>query len=322
MSFQIFSKKGAALVFAAACFLAGGLEANAQTLVVDKPATMNVAERNNVYCAGYVQTSPVDTGTKIIGATEEQEQFFYVQNNDVWINSGADKGVKVGDKLSVFRPRGTVKSKWSKKGDLGFLVQEVGALEVIRVNSDHSIARVRTSCDKLLLGDLVQPLEARTSPVANPRPALDRYADPSGKATGRLIFGRDGYEMFGRDQIVYIDLGAEDNVKIGDYVTIFRPLGKGHVLKSNSSEAVEARVSDFGSGAFKGSEFSNQAPRKSGERARGSVVSEADAKEGRPDNLRKVVGEAVVLNVKERTATVVITRTAQEIVTGDWVEVQ
>ena len=225
MSFQIFSKKGAALVFAAACFLAGGLEANAQTLVVDKPATMNVAERNNVYCAGYVQTSPVDTGTKIIGATEEQEQVFYVQNNDVWINAGADKGVKVGDKLSVFRPRGTVKSKWSKKGDLGFLVQEVGALEIIRVNSDHSIARVRTSCDKLLLGDLVQPLEARTSPVANPRPALDRYADPSGKATGRLIFGRDGYEMFGRDQIVYIDLGAEDNVKIGDYVTIFRPLG-------------------------------------------------------------------------------------------------
>ena len=35
-----------------------------------------------------------------------------------------------------------------------------------------------------------------------------------------------------------------------------------------------------------------------------------------------VVGEAVVLNVKERTATVVITRTAQEIHTGDWVEIQ
>jgi hypothetical protein len=38
--------------------------------------------------------------------------------------------------------------------------------------------------------------------------------------------------------------------------------------------------------------------------------------------MRKVVGEAVVLNVKEKTATVVITRTASEIHTGDGVEIQ
>jgi hypothetical protein len=37
---------------------------------------------------------------------------------------------------------------------------------------------------------------------------------------------------------------------------------------------------------------------------------------------RKVVGEAVVLNVQSRTATVVITRVAQEIHTGDFVEVK
>ena len=45
------------------------------------------------------------------------------------------------------------------------------------------------------------------------------------------------------------------------------------------------------------------------------------AKAGRPD-LRKVVGEAVVLSVKEKTATIVITRTGQEIHPGDWVEIQ
>ena len=45
------------------------------------------------------------------------------------------------------------------------------------------------------------------------------------------------------------------------------------------------------------------------------------AKEGRPA-IRKVVGELVVLNVKEKTATAMIVRNAQEIHTGDWVEVQ
>ena len=52
------------------------------------------------------------------------------------------------------------------------------------------------------------------------------------------------------------------------------------------------------------------------------MVTTEKAKEDRPANLRKVVGEMVILNVKEKTATAVITRTAQEIHTGDWVEVQ
>ena len=321
MSFQIVLKKGAAPFAAAVCLLAGGLSASAQTLVVNKPATKHVAERNNVYCAGYVQTSPVDTSSKIIGSTEEQEQFNYFANNDVWINAGSDKGVKVGDVMSVIRPRGAVKSKWSKKDDLGFLVQEVGAVEVVRVNGDHSLARVKMSCDSLMLGDLVQPMVSRSAPLAHPRPALDRYMAPSDKATGRLLFGRDGSEMFGTEQIVYIDLGEEDSLRIGDYVTIFRPLGKGNVFTSVQSESTNAHIGDFGSRAYGGSGFSNQAPRKSGDKAGGSIVTVNEAKEGRP-NLRKVVGEAVVLNVKERTATVLITRTAQEIVAGDWVEVQ
>ena len=47
-----------------------------------------------------------------------------------------------------------------------------------------------------------------------------------------------------------------------------------------------------------------------------------DAKKGRPDDLRKIVGEMMIVNVKERTATAVIVRTAGEIHTGDKVELQ
>jgi hypothetical protein len=37
---------------------------------------------------------------------------------------------------------------------------------------------------------------------------------------------------------------------------------------------------------------------------------------------RKIVGEMVVLDVQQRTATAVITRIASEVHTGDWVEIQ
>ncbi|MEP6705394.1 MAG: FlgT C-terminal domain-containing protein [Acidobacteriota bacterium] len=326
MRFQIVCKRVAASIFAALIvFSAAGLaQQNRPTVLTPVTApterTMRVAERNNLYCAGYVQTSPIDTSRKIVGAVEEQETFRYSQNNFLYINAGANKGVQVGDMFSVVRPRGQVKSHWTRKGSLGFYTEELGALEVVRVKAEVSVARVKTSCSDILLGDLVQPLQARVAPDYRQRPALDLFGDPSGKAVGRLIMARDNVDLISRDFIVYIDLGAEDHVQIGDYLTVFRPLGDGNPYFGDWGESASARDS-FDSFEYRGGRFSNQTARKKGDTARGKVVTTKEAKEDRPA-IRKVVGEMVILNVKERVATALVTRTAQEIHTGDWVEVQ
>ncbi len=290
-------------------------------VVVNPPKPMTVAGRNSLYCAGFVQNSPMNTDNRIVGAVEEQEQFLYAQSDYVYVNMGSSKGVNAGDLLAVVRPRGRVETRWTNKENLGFFVQEVGALEIVKVRGDVSIARVRASCDVFLLGDLVQPMTQRTSPMHQDRGPMDQFMDASGKARGRLFMSRDGAEMLTRDQIVYIDLGAEDNVQVGDRVTVFRPLGKGHLFISDEDESLSARDEGYHSNEFRGGKFSNQAARKSGDQAKGRVVTTEKAKEDRPE-IRKVVGELVILNVKERTATAVITRTVQEIHTGDWVEVQ
>ncbi len=325
MSFQIVCKKVAAGIFAAfTIFVTSAVAQRPQptpVFVAPSARNMRVAERNNVYCAGYVQKSPIDTSRKIVGGVEEQEQFLYSENNVVYINAGANKGVRVGDVLTVLRPRGQVTTRWTRKGDLGFYVQEVGALEVIRVKNEVSVAKVKTSCDNLYLGDLVQPMQTRVAPDYRQRPAMDLYADPNGKAVGRVFMSRDNAEVLTRDFIVYIDLGAEDNVQVGDYLTVFRRLGKGNPFSGDWGESVSARDEGFQSFEYRGGRFSNQAARKSGNEAKGRVVTTERAKDDRP-RIRKVVGEMVILNVKERTATAVITRTAQEIHTGDWVEVQ
>ena len=321
MSFQIVCKRVAAGAFAAFTIFTATAIAQGPTVVMPAGRNLRVAERNNVYCAGYVQTSAIDTSRKIVGGVEEQEQFNYTQNNVVYINAGANSGVNVGDMFSVMRPRGQVNTRWTRKGNLGFYVQEVGALEVIRVKREVSVARVKTSCDNMMLGDLVQPMQVRVAPEYRQRQSLDLYADPTGKAVGRLFMARDNAEAIARDFIVYIDLGAEDNVQVGDYLTVFRPLGDGNPFFGDWGESASAR-DDFGSFEYKGSRFSNQTARKSGEHAKGRVVTTEKAKKDRPAGLRKVVGEMVILNVKERTATALITRNAQEIHTGDWVEVQ
>lgn len=281
-----------------------------------------VAGANNMYCAGYIQQSAMSTANRIIGGQDEADQFNYSQNDFLYINMGRDKGVTVGDVFAVVRPRGAVKSKWSRKGDLGFFVQEVGALEVVKVKQDMSAVRVKVSCDSFLLGDLVQLVEKRDSPLYDRGERLDIFGDTSGKAMGRVLMARDGHEMITRDQIAYVDLGADDNVRVGDKLTIFRPLEKGNITKHADREEVSSRDYGFPSEVYEGGRYSNQSTRKKGDKAAGGEVTTREVRNERPAGMRKVVGEAVVLNVKERTATVVITRTAQEIHTGDWVEIK
>lgn len=281
-----------------------------------------VAGDTNLYCAGFIQSSPIDTSWEIVGAVDETNQRIYAQNDNIYINAGASRGVRVGDMFAVVRPRGQVETRWTRKNNLGFYVQEVGAVEVIDVKGDFSVARVKTSCDNFLLGDLLQPMPQRVSPMFVERPALDIFASPTGKSNGRIVMARYGLEMVGRDQIVYIDLGAEDNVRVGDYLTIYRPLGSGGIIDEVKTDVAGATNDGFQSEEYRGGKFSNQSARKKGNLARGEVVTTEDVRRRRPQNLRRIVGEMVILNVKEKTATAVIVRTAAEIHTGDRVELQ
>lgn len=328
MSFQMFYRKGFGTLFlvlfgfTALAVAQRPTPTATPTFITPENRQLPVVSGNNLYCAGYIQRASVNTNYRIVGAENEQEQFVYAQGQFIYISAGASNGVKVGDMFSVTRPRGKFRSEFSKKGNLGIYVQEVGAVEVVKVKNAVSVARIVTSCNAFLLGDLLEPIPQRASPLFEQRPVLDRFAESSGKSRGRIVLARDGQEMLGREQIVYVDLGTEDNVKVGDYLTIFRPLGKGGLFISDEDEITEARTDGFESEEYKGGKFSIQAPRKGGSEATGDIVKTEKAKEDRPKNLRKVVGELIILNVKERTATAVITRAAQEIHTGDMVELQ
>jgi hypothetical protein len=291
-------------------------------LPTDLNRQMNVAEKTNLFCAGYIETRPVYTDFEIVAADNERNATVFTQGNEVYISRGKGNNYQVGDTFSIIRPVGQFKSKFSKKGKLGFYIQEVGEVEVMKVGEDMSVARIKTACDTVLLGDLLLRTPNRTSPVFKERPGLDRFAESSGKATGRIVLARDGREALSSEQIVYIDLGAEDNVEVGNYLTIYRPLGKGGVVNYDQRETLNARDDGFQSRTYRGGKFSNQTPRKTGSVAEGPIRTSTAVKRDRPKGFRKVMGEMVILNVKERTATALITRNTEEIHTGDMVELQ
>lgn len=289
-----------------------------------------IAGRTDLYCAGFIQYVPFPTpALQIVGGEEEQEQRTYAQGDYVYINAGSRQGVREGQTFSVVRPRGRLTSKFTRKrGYLGVYVRELGQLRVIEVKERVSVAIVEVSCEMMLNGDLLQPTPQRLSPPERSEVALNRFADPSGKQTGRIVLARDAREMVSRSQIVFIDLGAEDNIKAGDYLTIYRPAGTGNLDGIENEEISPATSSGFESDRYAGGKYSIQSqrtkdyPNTPGLYIREDPVTTHEVKRHRPPVPRKVVGEMVVLSVQTRTATAIITRVAQEVHTGDYVELQ
>jgi hypothetical protein len=301
-----------------------GRPETAATALPESRREASVARQRDSACAGFIEQTPQAAAGQIVGAEQERERSVFAHGNLVFIDAGSQSGVSVGQEFSVVRPRGQFRSKFSRKrGPLGVYTQEVGRLRVVRVRERVSVAEVTLACVDLLLGDLLRPAQTREVPPARAEAALDRFAEPTGKQTGRIVLSRDGRELLTRDHVVFIDLGAEDNVRVGDYLTVFRPEGHGVLL--NYDDEIEANRRDgFQSEKLRGGGFSMQSHRVKDVdgSSSGVPVKTPSIKRHRPAVPRKVVGEVVVTRVEGRTATAVVTRVAQEIHTGDAVEMQ
>ena len=290
-----------------------------------------VASRSSLYCAGYIRYQRLSSMPEIVGAEEEQEQRTFADGDIVYLNAGSQQGIKEGQKFQIIRPRGDVKGVHKqKRGFLGTYIQEVGQLQVFKVRENTSAAQITFTCDAALLGDLLAPVPDRDSPLQRAEENLDRFADPTNKQTGRLMMAKDYREMVTRNDIVYIDLGSEDEIKRGDYLTIYRPLGTGNVTRVDNEELARNRATGFQSDRYRGGGLSNQGSRAKDETAfvnangryRYRPITTREVKRHRPLMPRKIVGEMVIIDVQMRTATAIITRVASEVHTGDWVEIQ
>jgi len=293
---------------------------------------MHVLGKSQLSCAGYVRLQRLPQMPQIVGAEEEQEQRMFADGDIVYINAGSRQGISEGQNFQLIRPRGDVKGVHrEKKGFLGTFIQEVGQLQIFKVGENTSAAQITASCgDMVLLGDLITQIPDRDSPLQRPETNVERFIAPAQKQVGRLMMARDNREMVARNDIVYIDLGVEDNVKTGDYLTIYRPLGTGNITRIDNEEMGRNRASGFQSERYRGGGFSNQ-----GQRAKDSTafvdtdgryryrpVTTREVKRDRPLMPRKILGEMVIIDVQTRTATAIITRTVGEVHTGDWVEIQ
>ena len=292
------------IVLAGMVLALSGVAATAQ----DKVA---VPTADALYCSGVVTSEAIPRDTYVITGEQSNYKITFQQGDYVYINKGASQGVKVGDEFSAIRiispdPTDIEWTKWQFAilRKLGAVWEDEGRVRVVVVQPEVSIAQVEHACNYLQRGDVLQPFTERISPPLKPENNFDRFAPPSGKAAAMVIAARFFQVQMGTNDTIYVNLGKDQGVKVGDYFRIFRYPGTEHEV------AYQTRRFAFDSDAAQtiyGIKYGF-----------GSVPLRY-----KWDNVpREVIGEGVVVRTGTNSSTVLVTYTLREFFAGDYVELE
>jgi hypothetical protein len=282
-----------------------GMAASAQKAAPTVPA------ENDIYCSGVITTEAVPHDTVVITGEQSNYKIVFNEGDYVYINKGSDQGVKPGDEFSIVRsmkdPYGIewTKWEWSIMKKMGTFWEDEGRVKVISARQGVSIAQIEHECDYIQRDDIALPFTERPAPPLKPQDNFDRFAPADGKAMAMIITGKKFQAQVGGNDIVYVNLGADQHVKVGDYFRIFRFHGTQH-------------------------EINYQTPRYSFDMEQGDAIKDvgimgfgvAPKKYNWANTPREDLGEGIVLRTGPNSSTVLITFALREIFPGDYVEIE
>ena len=252
-----------------------------------------------VNCSGFISDN-VPADIRIISGEESNLKITFAHGDYVYINRGRDKGVQVGDRFSVVRPtKDPVDVPWFKWQHklikaMGQFYVDAGDLRVVNVQPNVSIAEVGMSCGYMQRGDIVRPFVERPSPPFKDASAFDHFAPVSGKRVAMIVAGLDNTQLYGKNSTVYVNLGSNQSVRVGDYFRIFRYEG---TLTETAPQTKNYQYELYGFGS-------------------------AHAKYSWRDLPREVIGEGIVINEGPNASTVFITYSSLPIYAGDYIELE
>jgi hypothetical protein len=153
---------------------------------------------------GWVDDRKDDTWGEVVGSPSDH--LMLGDTDDIYIQLGDDHEVTVGDQLTIFRPIRTVTSDQAG----GELVSVRGTAKIERYNPKTKMARARIieALDVIERGAKVGPVGRKFDVVPPVRSDRDMEAS--------ILAAVYPYHFFGQNQVVFIDRGEKDGVKVGN----------------------------------------------------------------------------------------------------------
>jgi len=252
------------------------------------------------YCSGFVTDEKVPTEVRVMSGEESGSKIVFASGDYVYINRGSAQGVRLGDRFSVIRPDKDPNEvhwfKWQEKllKAMGTQYIDAGQVQITTVHPNNSIGIIKFACDYLQRGDIALPMAERPTPPYKAAEKFDKFAPVSGKSVGMLVSGREFTQVYGKNSTVYVNLGVNQGVKVGDYLRIFRYEGSTSEFSQNFPDF---QYSMYGFGSTPEKYKWNDIP-------------------------RNVIGEGIVMNVTHNACAIFVTYSKMDMYAGDYVEIE
>jgi len=277
----------------------GAAASRAQNATPAAPAIPQI-DFSTVNCSGFVTDQKVPDEIRLVSGEQSNYKITFARGDYVHINRGQDKGVRVGDRFSVVRPdkdpTDVAWFKWQEKllKAMGTPYLDAGQVRVVDVQPKVSVAQVIFSCGYMQRGDILQPYQDRPAPPYKDPATFDHFAPVSGKPVAMVVAGKDYGQIYGKLSAVYVNLGTNQGVKVGDYLRIFRYQGS---MAETVPQTKGYQYFMYGFGSAPMRYEWNDLP-------------------------REILGEGIVINVNRNSSTMIITFNSIEVYAGDYIEIE
>ncbi|MGD0414810.1 MAG: hypothetical protein ABSA80_05600 [Terriglobales bacterium] len=263
----------------------------------------------DIYCAGFITKEHIPDANYVNGGLETPTSTKFEIGEIVYL---AGSGYQAGQLYSVIREIRDVNEYEIYPGMRKILAAagqpygEIGRVRVVDVRSHSAIAQVEFSCDPINPGDVVVPFVERPPVTFHVPGHFDRFAPPNGKLTGRVVLGKDFDGFLGTGMKLYMNMGSNQGVKVGDYFRVVRsyeatlqdPVDS-LSFDAHTSEDTQSRPPTFEANRFT--------------KTKGPNIHVRDLP-------RRAVGEVVVVNVTPTASSAMVVFALEDVYAGDTVE--
>jgi hypothetical protein len=265
----------------------------------------------DLYCAGFISKQLLPNANYVAGGLATPNTTKYVNGDIVYL---AGPGYQPGAQYSIVRELRDVNEYEVYPGQrklvaaAGQPYAEMGRVKVLDTRSKTAVAQVEFSCDTILPGDVAVPFAEKQTISFHPPAKFDRFTPPSGRLSGRILLAKDFDTMLGTGAKVYLNVGSNQGVKIGNYFRAVRPY----------TDDLNDPVDSLSFKASMGEDTQKKEPSYGHHmltRSSGPTIEVSDLP-------RRAVGEVVILSVTPTSSTAMVTFALEDVRIGDDVELE
>jgi hypothetical protein len=303
------------LLFATAAWAQNGSEATADpqgtspttssfpTLRVQTPTYADL------YCAGFISKQILPDANFVAGGLQTPSTTKFTRGDMIYLEGN---GYSAGAEYEVVRELRDVNEYEMFPGqrkllkETGQPYEEVGRIKIVDTRSHSAIGQIEYSCDGINPGDTAIPFAEKQAVTFHTPIRFDRFLPASNKLSGRIVMGKDFDSQLGTGHKVYLNVGANQGVKIGDYFRAVRSYDAdlhdpvdSLSFKAAIAEDTQKKVPSVDPAIFT--------------KGNGPVIHVRDLP-------HRAVGEIVIIGVTNTTATGMIVFALEDVHAGDAVE--